>query len=69
VSPPDGTGADGDDPAMRGQELRELAYELLRKIEHQLGGLNNMADPSIAATVAECEGALAEIKAMIEPKN
>ena len=48
------------------QELRELTYELLRKIEHKLGGLTDIDDRSIAATVAECEQVLAEIKAQLK---
>jgi len=57
---------DGDgEPAMPGQELRELAYELLRKIEHQLGGLSHVPDDDIAATIAECERALAEIRGQL----
>jgi len=45
------------------QQLRELTYELLRKIEHKLGRLSDLDDAAIAATVAECEEVLAEIKA------
>ena len=45
------------------QQLRELTYELLRKIEHKLGRLSDLDDAAIAATVAECEEVLAEIRA------
>ena len=59
----------GDEPTMSAahpQDLRELTYELLRKIEHKLGGLGDIDDRSIAATVAECEQVLAEIKAQLK---
>lgn len=56
----------GDDRKAHPQELRELTYELLRKIEHKLGGLSDIDDRSISATVAECEQVLAEIKAQLK---
>jgi hypothetical protein len=55
-----------DTPSERAQELRALAYELLRKIEHQLGDLGEAADTDISATVAECERALAEIRMQLK---
>jgi len=60
---------DGGKPAMRVRDLRELAYELLRKIEHQLGDIGGVSDTSIAATVAECQQTLTDIKAILQPEN
>ena len=57
------------EPALHGHELRDLAYELLRRIEHRLGALSNVSDADIAATVAKCEQALAEIKANVQPRD
>jgi hypothetical protein len=48
------------------QELRELTYELLRKIEHKLGGLSDIDDAAIASTVTDCERVLAEIRAELK---
>jgi len=56
-------GAEAIGSAPHPQLLRELTYELLRKIEHKLGRLSDLDDAAIAATVAECEEVLAEIKA------
>ncbi len=60
----------GDGSAMHSQspdrDLRELAYELLRKIEHQLGDLSRVSDPGIAVTVAECEQLLADIRVQLK---
>lgn len=51
------------------QELRELAYELLRRIEHELDDLGEANDSRIAATVAECERVLADIKEHLPLEN
>ena len=63
----------GGRPPMRHQpsiqELRELAYELLRRIEHQLGDIRRENDARIADTIAECEEVLSEIKAHLQPKD
>lgn len=59
----------GTEQALRGQELRELAYELLRRIEYQLGALSDVSDADIATSVAKCEQALAEIKVNIQPRG
>jgi hypothetical protein len=61
--------AEDGNSAMRGREMRELAYELLRKIEHELGDLGGASDASIAATVAECQQTLADIKANLSTEN
>ena len=54
------------------QGLRELAYELVRKIEYQLGDLGDLRDGDdkrIADTVAECEQLLSEIKVYLQPDS
>ena len=63
------TAQNGGEPAMSGPRLRELAYALLRKIEHELGGLSDVTDADMAATIAECEQTLTEIKANLPPNN
>jgi len=62
-----GCNCDDGQSAMRGRKLRELAFELVRKIEHELGDLNDGADAGISATVAECQQLLVEIKADLPP--
>jgi len=48
--------------ASSAQALRELAYELMRRIEYELGEIDEGNGADIAATIAECERTLAEIK-------
>ena len=64
---------DNGHPLMHGrspaQDLRELVYELLRTIEHELGDVDAAHDAFIADTVAKCEQALADIKAQLQSKN
>jgi hypothetical protein len=62
-----GRNCDNGQPAMRGRKLRELAFELVRKIEHELGDLSDGADAGISTTVAECQQLLVEIKADLAP--
>ncbi len=62
-----GRHCDDGQPAIRGRKLRELAFELVRKIEHDLGDLSDVADTGISATVAECQQLLVEIKADLPP--
>ena len=62
-----GRNCDDGQSAMRGRKLRELAFELVRKIEHELGDLSDVADTGISATVAECQQLLVEIRQIFHP--